>query len=372
MLNKNTINQIKIIQRIRPTVDALSQACGTNVFARDISGKNYGDYTDIDLEIDECSFFLDMIIKSEEDKLFSYKSNTDSLYFGSKINLDGKIIASVIVGKVKNEENLLYIENLKRIIFSMTRIIPGSKLETDDLGFESVGYDIPYEIITAHENYEFIKIISELQSAYKYNDKEKINTLTMEFFYKLIKRSDMTNLEYIKYYILMYYGFMIMTLLENGFNLNFTSVTVQRFVKSIYDINNEDELMKFAVENLKEYHKLGKKERHKKEYSYYVRECIRIMQLKIEDHISIEEMANKVKLSVRHLARLIKKETGKSYTDIYNEMKIDHSKVLLRHTKFNMVEIASRIGVNSQGYYSILFKKYTGISPSEYRNKNSK
>lgn len=372
MLNKDTMDQIKIIQRIRPTLDALSQASNCNVFARDFSGNIYGDYVDISLDINEASNFFQNIEMSKEDKMYSYRSANGALYFGSKLNLENTIIGSVIVGPVVSDTEYLYIENLKRIIFSLSRVIPGSLLETEEDSSENIAYDVSYEIITAHENYEFINIISELQSGYKYNDQEKINSLTMEFFYRLIKRSEITNLEYIKYYILMYYGFMIMTLLENGYDLNFTSVTVQRFVKNIYGINKEDDLMKFAVDHLREFHKLGKKERYKRDYSNCVRESIRLMQLHMEDHISIEEMSKKLKISNRHLSRLVKKETGKSYTDLYNEMKIDHSKVLLKHTKFNMVEISSRIGINSQSYFSILFKKYTGLSPSEYRNKNSK
>ena len=67
------------------------------------------------------------------------------------------------------------------------------------------------------------------------------------------------------------------------------------------------------------------------------------------------------------LCKLYKKETGETVNDFITKVRIEASKVLLRDRKYKLYEIAEKIGYNDANYYARVFKKITGLNPSEYR-----
>lgn len=77
--------------------------------------------------------------------------------------------------------------------------------------------------------------------------------------------------------------------------------------------------------------------------------------------------ANYFQFSYDHLNRCFKKETGTTIFDYLNSYRINHSKVLLHSGMLTLKQIAEAIGFDNEFYYSRVFKKYTGMSPSNYR-----
>lgn len=87
--------------------------------------------------------------------------------------------------------------------------------------------------------------------------------------------------------------------------------------------------------------------------------------------ISMNDIAKKLSFSYRHLARIFKKETGKTLSDELNEIRIQHAKKLLASTALSINEISKMIGYENECYFSAVFKRYTDTTPSEFR-KNQK
>lgn len=87
---------------------------------------------------------------------------------------------------------------------------------------------------------------------------------------------------------------------------------------------------------------------------------------------SREELAQKVFLSPDHLAKIFKKETGQTITDYATAIKIEEAKHLLAHTSQSISVIASNLSYSNFSYFSRLFKKETGMTPGQYRNKYKK
>ncbi|TVY11104.1 AraC family transcriptional regulator [Paenibacillus cremeus] len=82
-------------------------------------------------------------------------------------------------------------------------------------------------------------------------------------------------------------------------------------------------------------------------------------------------MSRHFALSFKQINRLFKKETG---TTVYNYLlgkKLDTAKMLLQDTSMAVSEIAYRIGYADPHYFSNVFKKKTGSTPTEYREQNS-
>ena len=88
-----------------------------------------------------------------------------------------------------------------------------------------------------------------------------------------------------------------------------------------------------------------------------------------ENKISIQSIANYAYLSHTYLCAFFKKFTGKTVNEYITEVRIEKSKVYLKDNRIKLYEIAINIGFTDANYFSYLFKKNTGFTPSEFREK---
>jgi two-component system response regulator YesN len=91
----------------------------------------------------------------------------------------------------------------------------------------------------------------------------------------------------------------------------------------------------------------------------------------IDEHytedILFSELAKKFNLSIGYLSMLIKKETGKTYSEYITEKRLAFAKMLLSDSTISIHEIVQQIGYKDYFHFNKLFKKYYGITPSKYR-----
>lgn len=84
---------------------------------------------------------------------------------------------------------------------------------------------------------------------------------------------------------------------------------------------------------------------------------------------SIEQIADQLAVSRRYLSDTLKKETGKTSTEHLQLYLIDEAKNMLLNPTKTISEVAYELGFEYPPYFSRLFKKKEGISPSAYREK---
>lgn len=94
---------------------------------------------------------------------------------------------------------------------------------------------------------------------------------------------------------------------------------------------------------------------------------MRYIRSNLTKPLSLQETADAIHLSPSYLARLIKNETGQTFTDLVNERRIKFAKELLIHTDMNIKEIAFHTGFNDTSYFGRLFRKLVGCSASTLR-----
>lgn len=85
------------------------------------------------------------------------------------------------------------------------------------------------------------------------------------------------------------------------------------------------------------------------------------------EQITLNQVAEKLYVSNFYLSRMFKKELGINFIDYLNELRINKAKDLLTDTKYKTYEVAEAVGVPNSHYFSKLFRKYTGMTASEYR-----
>lgn len=91
------------------------------------------------------------------------------------------------------------------------------------------------------------------------------------------------------------------------------------------------------------------------------------IQLHIQEDISLAQVAEKFSLTPNYLGTLFKKTMGVSYNDYLNNLRINHACHLLQTSNMSMKNIALESGYHSVEYFNYIFKKFIGITPSQYR-----
>ena len=97
--------------------------------------------------------------------------------------------------------------------------------------------------------------------------------------------------------------------------------------------------------------------------------CLESGQLQEKGIPSIEQIADEMSVSQRYLSDTLKKETGKTTTEHLHLHLIDEAKNILLQPDKSISEVAYELGFEYPPYFSRLFKKKEGISPTEFRDK---
>lgn len=83
--------------------------------------------------------------------------------------------------------------------------------------------------------------------------------------------------------------------------------------------------------------------------------------------LTLETVATQVKLSPTYFSSQFHKATGIGFKAYLSRVRVEESKRLLTATDYSLMDIAIAMGFADQSYYSKIFKKYTGLSPKQYR-----
>ncbi len=113
------------------------------------------------------------------------------------------------------------------------------------------------------------------------------------------------------------------------------------------------------------------KKYNKSSYSPPIRKAIVKIESDLENDISLNALAEYNNMSSGYFSGLFKKETGVNLTDFINKKRIERAQKLVSLTKLSFKDISKHCGINDVNYFSKLFKKYAGVTPSEYRKKQS-
>lgn len=87
-----------------------------------------------------------------------------------------------------------------------------------------------------------------------------------------------------------------------------------------------------------------------------------------QENIGRNEIAAQFYLAPEYLSKMYKKQTEKSLKDYISEYRIERAKLLLDKGE-RISDVAEAVGFENFTYFSTMFKKYTGISPNQYRKK---
>ncbi|HET7733602.1 MAG TPA: AraC family transcriptional regulator [Paludibacter sp.] len=100
-----------------------------------------------------------------------------------------------------------------------------------------------------------------------------------------------------------------------------------------------------------------------------IEEAIHFMRENIQRQIKLEEIAKYTGFSTSHFSILFKQKTGYSPLNYFNQLRIQNACHQLDFTNLQVNQIAMMIGFEDQFYFSRIFCKIMGCSPTEYRKR---
>ena len=83
--------------------------------------------------------------------------------------------------------------------------------------------------------------------------------------------------------------------------------------------------------------------------------------------ISLDDVSREVNISPYYFSKLFKDETGEGFVEYLTNLRIEKAKELLSGTSYSMKEICQMVGYTDPNYFSRIFKKNVGVTPTEYK-----
>jgi AraC family transcriptional regulator len=92
-----------------------------------------------------------------------------------------------------------------------------------------------------------------------------------------------------------------------------------------------------------------------------------LVRAKMEDDLSLDEMAQSVGLSTAHFARMFRKSTGETPHQFVLRQRIERAKAMLRAPNARVLDVAVACGFKTQQHFAQVFCDVCGVSPTRYR-----
>ena len=94
-----------------------------------------------------------------------------------------------------------------------------------------------------------------------------------------------------------------------------------------------------------------------------------ILRENVEEHLTLEQLSKQIEMSPTQMKKYFKLAYGDTIYSYLKSYRMKKATQLLMEGKFNIAEIASRVGYTNSSKFAQAFKEYTGSTPKEYRNK---
>ena len=94
---------------------------------------------------------------------------------------------------------------------------------------------------------------------------------------------------------------------------------------------------------------------------------IDFIEVHYKEDISIQDLASYCSMNANYASQLFKQRMGFSFVQYLKTLRIAHAQWLLSKTDETIFSIANEVGYSNYFYFAKVFKKETGLTPTEYR-----
>lgn len=156
----------------------------------------------------------------------------------------------------------------------------------------------------------------------------------------------------------------------SGVPLSLCEALYQKYCQAIEAMDTSGEPPRFLPDMAADYCGcVGRCSR--RDYSPLTQKVVAYINQHPDAPLSLRMLADKFSVNPSYLSELFRQNVGMTLTDYINAQRVREAKVLLSTTGDSIVNIAARVGMMDANYFSRLFKRSTGLTPSQYRRQRS-
>jgi two-component system response regulator YesN len=144
-------------------------------------------------------------------------------------------------------------------------------------------------------------------------------------------------------------------------------IKVNKTFDELKNINTKAEAKIFIQEYLYKIMEIIKESRTDKTH-FIFEEIIKYINQNYNQNLKLEDMADKTGFSTCYFSKMFKKCYDCSFVDYITDLRVNEAKKLLQDPHINIKDITQQIGYVDPNYFTRVFKKHEGMTPSEYRN----
>lgn len=299
----------------------------------------------------------------------------------------GPYLGDIIPGVTLDEENRFFYEGItvinklqeKAIANIVTTIINSQEvtqalLEEDDknLGVRRFNYtldDYEKDLTWIKKMYKMERqLLHYVSQGNKDIALEIVNTDSYERINQ-INRFPEKPIRNVKNLAIVFNTLLRKSIESEGIDEYFIHKTSENFAIKIENSLTIRELINLMTDMVADYCDLVN-EYNTRVYSELVSHAITYIKLNFKKDISLTTIAKELFIHPTYLAKKFKQETGKTVSEFVNEIRIKEAQFIIMATEFKIEDIAYYVGYNDKKYFSKIFKRISGVSPSEYRKFN--
>lgn len=150
------------------------------------------------------------------------------------------------------------------------------------------------------------------------------------------------------------------------------------FHKIEEEIEKQDEFSQGIIQNLVQelFYLIARNQDKTKttsDSSSFIEDCLKYVKENYSQSLTLTDVAKKHAVSPEHLSRTFKKETGFGFNEFVNLVRLQKAEIMLKNENGKSVsEIAYACGFNDSNYFSVIYKRTYGMTPSEAKKKIDK
>ncbi|MDO5517860.1 MAG: AraC family transcriptional regulator [Clostridium sp.] len=157
--------------------------------------------------------------------------------------------------------------------------------------------------------------------------------------------------------------------IKNGIATKYLHPIYNKFYKKISSENSLKKLQELELNMIDTYLNLLINDTEVTD-NFVINRILKHLHLNIESNVSLKKLSNDLNLSQGYISDCFKKHMGITIMTYAKKIRIERAKVLLLTTNDSILDISLRLGFHDQSHFYKVFKSFTGVSPSQYRNEN--
>lgn len=157
------------------------------------------------------------------------------------------------------------------------------------------------------------------------------------------------------------------TAMENGADTEYVMDLCQSYLESTADVRDFPAFCNWLTRTVAEFVDSTFTYGNTK-HANVIHRCVQHIGSHYAERLTLDSMADMVYMSPAYLSRVFKAETGITFNQYLNRVRITKAKDLIRDRRLKLTDVSMMVGYEDQSYFTRVFRKLTGTSPRSYRN----